>query len=253
MVKIIKKIIKQAFNFLGYQVHRKRIERNSFTDILPHISKQGFVPATVIDVGVANGTFELYEAFPQAKFLLIEPIKEFEEAIKRISKKYNVEAVFAAAADKPGARIINVHRYIQSSSLFKEIEGEHVDGSPREVPTVTIDELCSQRHLKAPYLIKMDIHGAELIALEGACNVLRETEVVILEVYFFQFFINGPQFYDVVHYMKERGFCVYDIFGLHYRPLDQALGAADVVFVKENGPFRKTHSYSTYEQRQKSG
>lgn len=253
MKKIIKKILKQAFNFLGYQVHRKIPGRHSLADALEYISKQGFLPATVIDAGVANGTFELYETFPHAKFLLIEPIKEFEEAIKLISKRYSVEVVIAAAADKPGSRIINVHRFIQSSSLFRETEGKHVDGVPREVPVVTIDELCSQRHLKAPYLIKMDIHGAELIALEGARNVLGDTEVVILESHFFQFFINGPQFYDVVHYMKERGFCVYDICGLHYRPLDEALGAADIVFVKENGLFRKTHSYSTYEQRQKSG
>ena len=55
---------------------------------------------------------------------------------------------------------------------------------------------------------------------------------------------------DVVAYMKNLGFVVYDIFGEDYRPLDGALGQIDIAFVKENGIFRTDHAYATAEQWQ---
>lgn len=183
------------------------------TEALEHLIGLGFRAETVIDLGVANGTFELYKAFPDAIHLLIEPIQEFEEALKDIISKFKAEYVIAAAGAEPGKVTINVHPVLFASSIFKESEGTHVDGAPREVPAVTIDDLCREKNLRGPYLIKADVHGAELLVLEGAKRVLEDTEIVILETHLFQFFIDGPQFFDIVNYMKHHGFCVYDIFG----------------------------------------
>lgn len=85
--------------------------------------------------------------------------------------------------------------------------------------------------------------------MRGAEKVLSESELVILEASLFQFFQGGPQLHDVVIFMKDRGFVVYDIFGGHYRPLDGALAQVDMAFVRENGQFRKYHQYATAEQR----
>ncbi|MHB1345467.1 MAG: hypothetical protein ACYCX3_14095 [Thermoleophilia bacterium] len=43
---------------------------------LRHLAAVGLEPATVIDVGAADGTHELYSAFPSAKRLLVEPLAE---------------------------------------------------------------------------------------------------------------------------------------------------------------------------------
>ena len=101
---------------------------------------------------------------------------------------------------------------------------------------------------KGPYLIKVDVQGAELDVLGGALETLNETELVILEVSMFQLMKDAPQFYDVVVYMKNLGFVVYDIFGESFRPLDGALGQIDMAFVKENGRFRSNHQYATAQQ-----
>ena len=117
------------------------------------------------------------------------------------------------------------------------------------MPAITLDGLCRERDLQGPFLIKVDVQGAELDALEGATQILEHTEYIILEVSLFKFFINGPQFYDVIVFMKERGFVVYDMLGYNYRLLDGAMSQADLVFVKEKGMFRKYHFYATREQR----
>jgi FkbM family methyltransferase len=119
------------------------LPRTTFTEILDHVVRMGFRPSVVIDVGVAYGTFDLYEKFPNSKFLLIEPIKEWEVVLKEISRKYGAKYVLAAAGAKPGKIVINVHSDLSASSIFQEVEGSHVDGIPREVRVVTLDDLCS--------------------------------------------------------------------------------------------------------------
>jgi hypothetical protein len=144
---------------------------------------------------------------------------------------------------------INVHPDLYGSSVLLETEGRHVDGTPREVPVVTVDGLCSEKRLRGPYLIKADVQGAELEVLDGAARVLEDTELILLEVSLFQFYANGPQFYDVLSYMKNRGFVAYDILGHHTRPLDCALAQVDAAFVKENGRFREKHNYCALQEQ----
>jgi len=251
MKQFLKKVIKKTFNACGFEIHRTGTIGRTFDEVLDHVSRLDFRPQTVIDVGVANGTFELYEAFPNARHLLIEPLEEFKPALEKITRQFNAEYVIAAASDKVGRIAINVHSILDGSSILKEVEGSHVDGVERVVPAVTIDYLCNERNLIGPYLIKVDVQGAELQVLNGGRKTLEETELVILEVHLFQFFVNSPQFYDVVSYMKDRGFVVYDCFGGYHRPLDGALAAMDVAFVKESGQFRKQNFFATREQRKR--
>ncbi|MCK5219666.1 FkbM family methyltransferase, partial [bacterium] len=136
-------------------------------------------------------------------------------------------------------------------TIFKESEGRQVDGISRKVAMVRLDTLCRTKNMPGPYLIKIDTQGAELLVLEGAAGILDETDVIILEVSFFQFYKNGPQFFDVVDWMKKRGFVAYDIYGGQTRPLDGALAQVDMVFIKENGLFREKHFYATPHQREK--
>jgi FkbM family methyltransferase len=243
MKQFVENFTKKIFDACGFTILRKGRRRTTWTEVLDHFSRLGFRPQTVIDVGVAYGTLELYMGFPEARHLLVEPLKEFQGILEEISRKYTAEYVLAAAGDKTGTITINVHADPSSSSIYKETDGSHIDGIPRKVPVVTIDDLCKERNLEGPYVIKADVQGAELRALDGAKKVLEHTELIILEVSLFQFYVNGPQFYDVVSYMKAHGFVVYDIFNGYNRPLDGALAQVDIVFVKEYGQFRKEHFY----------
>ena len=203
----------------------------------------------MIDIGVASGTPTLYDAFPNSFFFLIEPLKEFEPKINQIVSHYNGEAIYAAANSTDGEISINVHLdHLEDSSLLNEEMGDEFDGIQRSVPSVKLDTLLENRKLKPPYLLKIDAQGAETDILAGSVEALKLTEVVILETSMFGFMKSCPQFYDIIYLMKNKGFVVYDIFSGHTRPLDGTLGQVDMVFVKENGKFRKSHSYATPEQ-----
>jgi FkbM family methyltransferase len=256
MLTAAKVAAKKLFNAFGLEIRKKQlattpepIPRASMRGALHQLSTLGFHPCTVIDVGVATKTEELYQAFKDANILLIEPLAEFEPFLRDICLSYNAQYVLAAAGENPGSAIINVHPDKFGSSFLKEVEGPSVDGVPREVPVVTIDDLCADRNLVGPYLMKVDVQGAELQVLAGAAHTLQQTEVVILEVTLFRTMIGGPQLADTIARMKQYGLAVYDIFGFHYRPVDNALCQLDMVFVQEQGSFRQTHVYATPEQR----
>jgi FkbM family methyltransferase len=248
-----KHAVVRLFNALGLEVRRLRpstLSRTSLAAGLAQLVRFGFKPHTVIDVGVADATSELYDAFPEASLLLIEPLAEFEPFLKRICSTYNAQYVLAAAGEAPGNAILHVHPDRVSSSLLHEVEGPSVDGVPRSVPVVTIDELSVEKNLKAPYLLKADVQGAELQVLSGATRTLQETEVIILEVSLLAAMIGGPELLDIVCRMKDLGFVAYDLFGLHYRPLDNALCQVDIIFVPQHSALRKCRAYATPEQRQ---
>lgn len=252
-VSSLRHLVVRLFNAFGLNINRIRRTgppRASMTGGLAQLARLGFQPRTVIDAGVANATPELYSTFPSASILLIEPLAEFEPFLQRICSTYKAQYVLAAAGSAPGSATFHVHADRFGSSLLSEVEGPSVDGTPRTVPVVTVDQQCAEKNLSGPYLIKLDVQGAELQVLAGASRTLQQTEAVILEVTLFGTMIGGPQFYDVVHFMKQSGFVAYDIFAVNYRPLDGALAQIDMIFVRENGLFRQSHAFATPEQRQ---
>ena len=87
MEQFLKKVVKKTFNACGFEIHRMGTIGRTLAEVLDHVSRLGFRPQTVIDVGVADGTFELYRAFPNAKHLLIEPLEEFKPALERITRQ----------------------------------------------------------------------------------------------------------------------------------------------------------------------
>ncbi|MCK5243152.1 FkbM family methyltransferase [bacterium] len=252
MLKLLKIQIRKLLRFYGMGFYKiKSSTRHDMRGALEHLSRMNFYPRTVIDVGVAYGTYSLYRQFPNSTHLLVEPLAEYKSVLEKIMQQYKAEYVLAAAGNRDGTIAINVHPDLSGSTIFKESEGKQVDGISRKVPMVRLDSLCCLKNMPGPYLIKIDTQGAELLVLEGAAGILSETEVIILEVSFFQFYKNGPQFFDVIAWMKKQGFVAYDIYGGQIRPLDGALAQVDMVFIKENGPFRENHYYATPRQREK--
>jgi len=257
MLNYSKKIIKKIMGLFGLEIRRKeqvihQTQRNSMYGCLQQAAKNGLNPETIIDVGAADGTPPLYEVFPEATHILIEPLEEFSPNLSQlVTQLKKAEYIIAAATSKTGSIIINVHPDLLGSSIYKEKEDSDVNGVERTVSTVTIDALCTDRGTRGPYLIKIDTQGSELDVLMGAEKTLQDTEFIILEVSLFEFFKGGFQLYECIKFMKDRGFVAYDIFDLQYRLLDGAMSQVDIAFVRNQSQFRKIHFYATKEQRAK--
>ncbi len=230
----------------GIEVQRtERGLRRTLPAVLTHHRRLGLTPATIIDVGVGPGTPELYDAFLDAKLVLVEPLEEWRGHLEQLQRERLAEVVTAAAGRKTGSVEIAVHRVPACSSILGARHGDDAEAVPRAVPMVRLDDLALERGLEGPFVVKVDVEGAELEVLAGAQHVLRDSELVLLEVSLFELVPGAPQFHDVVSWMHDHGFVVADFYNGHNRPLDGALAQLDVAFVQLDGRFRREHAYAS--------
>jgi hypothetical protein len=105
---------------------------------------------------------------------------------------------------------------------------------------VTVDSLFEGPDAPPlPELVKVDAEGYEPEVLAGAERILAHAEVVVLEAALFTFRPGQPTLVDLVHLMDEHGFRPYDLPWFLRRPLDGALGLADVAFARRDGRLRR--------------
>jgi FkbM family methyltransferase len=249
--RLIRGTLQESFNRVGYDLRRKNIKgmfaiRQSFDEAFTHLKAAGFYPDLIIDVGAADGTPPLQKAFADSRFFWIEPLREFESSLKILQQSLKGDYVIVGVGSSEGSFVLYVHKDLHGSTLFNETDGEAFDGTPRTIPVTTLDQLGRQYQWNQykKILLKVDVQGFELEVLKGSASMLSNVEVILLEVSFFRFLQNAPDFYDVVTYMKSIGYVVYDIISGLNRPLDFALGQKDLVFVKENGFFRQSHGWA---------
>jgi FkbM family methyltransferase len=179
-----------------------------------NLRKPGLAPATVIDVGVARGTPNLYRAFPDAHLVLIEPLAEFEEDLRRIATRRGGEYVLAAVGAEPGSATIHVDPHtLYGSSLL--VNSWAAPGAPapekREIEVTTLDRLRDERAWPGPFGLKIDVEGYELQVIGGAVALLRETQFVIAEVSVAQQYAGSAPFAEFVAAMSAHGFGLNDV------------------------------------------
>ncbi|MBI5164737.1 MAG: FkbM family methyltransferase [Magnetospirillum sp.] len=247
----MKRFVLRLLAGLGYEL-RRHPARDALSGALANAARLGTTPATIIDVGAARGGFaaETRRLWPQARMLLVEPLAEFSPALTAFAAGVpGCTVVATAAGNLDGEVTFNVHPDLFGSSLYVEDEEADVNGDPRTVRLRRLDSLRSDYCLAGPFLLKIDVQGAERDVLEGARGVLAETAMAIIETSFLPFFRHGPLAAELMAWMEAAGFVLYDIVGLAHRPLDAALAQADLVFVPRDSPLRRDHRYATPAQR----
>jgi FkbM family methyltransferase len=183
-----------------------------------YIRRLGFRPQTIIDVGVAVGTFELYAAFQDAQLILVEPLAEFFEAISQILARRRGLHVPAAAWSSEGEFEMRVKpHFIEGSTHYSQPESEYGSESVtrRRVRVTTIDRILADHAFPAPFGLKIDTEGAELEVIRGASATLERTVFVIAEVSVLHDRFDGSySFAQFIAAMDEAGFEVCDLLGI---------------------------------------
>jgi FkbM family methyltransferase len=178
----------------------------------------GFTPKTVIDVGAAAGTPELYQAFPSAHHVLIEPLEEFEDALATLAQELGGDYVPTAVGSAEGRAPIRVEGRLGMSSLLDSLTGPpSIDR--REIPITTLDKLLNNRNWAPPFGLKIDTEGFESEVINGAPAVLENTQFVIAELSVSRRFEDAPSCSEFIELMRSRGFEVRDIIDARPSPL----------------------------------
>lgn len=209
---------------------------------LRQLKRRGFHPRTIFDIGVADGTPDLYAAFPDAEYYLIDPTLESLPHMQRIAGRLNATILNMALGDRDAELTISVRPDDIAGSSFYEEVGPLASVKHYTVPVRRFDHVVNG--FSRPALCKIDVQGAELSVLRGIGERIHDLDVIIVETSVIATVKNGPEVIDVIDYMKQQNFVLYDTLGGTRRPLDNALAQVDLLFVKANSPFRADRRWS---------
>lgn len=201
---------------------------------LMNMKRLGFYPKITIDIGAYHGewTKSFLEVFPKSKVLMLDAQSGKKQILKQVCNQHsNVNYEIALLSSKTEKEVVFVENETGSAiSASADLE----DTRGKKIKTSSLDCLLEKLQHPYPNFLKLDVQGHELEVLKGGENSLANSEVCLLEVSFLDLGFQHPLFQEVVNFMNNREFQVYDIVGLIRRPYDKALYQADVLFVKKS-------------------
>jgi FkbM family methyltransferase len=228
--------LKRGFWIAGFELAERGSVARSMATVLDVAKSRGFLPATIVDVGVAYGTAELYAAFPDARLLLIEPVQEWDVQLRKITRGRKTDMVWVAAGSQSSTLKINLYSDLGAATMLRERDAQ--PESTREVPVKRVDDICTSYGVLGPVLLKIDVQGAELDVLRGSEDILGRVEMIVVEVCLHQVYEDGSDFADVFTWLDSHGFCLFDICGSYCSPTDGTLQQIDIVAVPKLSPLR---------------
>jgi FkbM family methyltransferase len=199
-----------------------------------NLAKPGFSPATVIDVGAAHGTRSVYEAFPDANHVLIDPLLEFEGDLRRVLTEYRGEYIPTAVGEREGTVTMEVCRTQLTQSSIPARLGTPPDREERmehrEVPVTTLDRLNEERNWIPPFGLKIDAEGSEQAVIKGAARLLTDTQFVLAEVSGSTAFATNDSFEEFIALMQSHGFRMCDVLHMQKAWHNREVAAMDIMF-----------------------
>jgi len=204
--------------------------RQSKLQSLTSLRNAGFAPAIVFDVGAQVGTPELFQAFPNAHLVMIEPVAECLPSLNRIKSELRSAIILNCA-------VSNINGFatlsMTPSRQYSSIEGK-IGEENREIEVRTLDSIYEDIHIEGQILIKIDVDGPEIKVLQGAKSLLKNDCVLVIEASIAD---ENPRFGNIVEFMSAYGYQVYDIVDHLHRQRDMHLWQVDLVFIKSSSKF----------------
>jgi FkbM family methyltransferase len=234
--RTIKKGILYAVRKLGRQQYDASLEgalqrlRERYTNI-----------QTVIDIGASDGRWSMVcrSYFPRANYLLIEAQPLYESALHALKQRTpNLDYVIKAAGEREGEIYFWENSPTGGIASHQPFADHNI-----VVPMTSVDALVSEFNLQPPFLLKLDTHGAETIIFEGASQALKQTAVIVVEVYNFNFAADTVRYPEMNQFLEQRGFRCVDLCDPIYRDLDGALWQMDLFFEPLSSPVFQSNKF----------
>jgi FkbM family methyltransferase len=228
----MKTIIKALLDHTRYRIVRRDAQNRfqAIDDTLWKMKKRGFDPEVVIDGGAHLGSFTLMarNIFPAAEYHLIEPQAACLPQLRALCEREHFILHEYALASEP----MQLHMSVD----INPNTGAHVvdnRSSSTIVEATSLDNLFGSTLDGRRVLLKLDLQGYELFALNGANRILQSVESILTEVSFYSQAYEPP-INKLIDFLDEHDFELYDIASITGRARDDRARQGDFVFAKKN-------------------
>lgn len=179
---------------------------------------------TVVDIGANRGQFALAaRVITGARVFSFEPLPHAADVFRKVfSGDSDVVLHEAAIGNSSGKKLIHLSARDDSSSLLEigEVQSNFFPGT-HEVGTLdvrvgTLDEFCRSEDIARPAMLKLDVQGFEVQALEGCRSLIGNFDYVYCECSFVELYKGQKLACDVIDLLRADGFCLMGIYNPSY-------------------------------------
>ncbi|WP_211091451.1 FkbM family methyltransferase [Pseudothauera rhizosphaerae] len=193
---------------------------------------------TVIDIGANKGQFALIARymFPRSSIYSFEPLEGPANRYRRLLLP-EFRFYLTQAAIGPENKLVPIHVSASDDSssllpigrlqseLFPGTQESHTD-TVRQAP---LSELLDAATLQRPCLLKLDVQGFELNALQGCTNAFPNIDWIYVECSFLELYEGQALACDVIAYLYLHDFRVSGVYNMTYDSKGRAI-QADFLF-----------------------
>ena len=197
-----------------------------------------FSPQCIYDIGANVGVFTLLvkAIFPDVEIHAFEPHPDLREKfLENTQHLTNIHFHPIAAGSEKCFMKLNETNFIDASSLLNVSETGTKIYDVKKVNEIVVqvenlDDYVLSNNLNLPDLIKLDIQGYELEALQGLTYCLDRSTYILSEVSFKEIYQQQCIYHEIVNFLAKHSFLTYAFGkGINYGiPLNQA----DILFKK---------------------
>jgi FkbM family methyltransferase len=180
---------------------------------------------TAIDVGANRGQFALAlrHCFPEAKIFSFEPLSEPASLFRHLFR-HDKRVVLHETAIGPESKEATIHisGKDDSSSLLAITPSQaRLFPGTAEAGTATVSvgrltEFVTVGDIVQPSLLKLDVQGYELEALDGCDDVLSCFTWIYVEASFVELYNGQALAHQVILKLWERGFYLCGVYNIVY-------------------------------------
>lgn len=228
---------------LGFVVIRK--ENFAYSDISKFFTDRKNI--VIFDIGANQGdiTAELDESYNNAIIHTFEAIPYLaEKQRKRFVDKQNIIVNEAAISNSNEKLEFYVNEFPDTSSLLASDESVlpirygnvYKEKEKITVDAITLDDYCKNNNIKEIDFIKMDIQGAELLALEGAEQLLDQGKIklIYVETMFIPLYKNQAIFSDILSFLSKYNYSLVYMYNLQFNFKTGRLLQCDSVIIHDS-------------------
>lgn len=201
---------------------------------------EGLALDTVVDIGANRGQFALCarRLFPKAAIYSFEPLQRPAAVYRRVFENDPAAKLFPVAiAAEAGSAAMHVSRWDVSSSLLPSAQAQH-DNFPlteetrqESITKARLSECLDKNLIAGAALLKLDVQGYELAALQGCEELLDRFRYVYVEGSFVELYVGQALAGEILAYLLHSGYrllCVANLsYGRKGRPIQ-----ADFLFIR---------------------
>ena len=179
------------------------------------LQQHWYNPRVILDIGANTGewTHSILRIFPNARVKLFEANPNCAADLRQRFSECEIFIGLLGNENKPDV-LFYIDPYNPKGtgcSIMKELTTQYKYATPVMLQMHSLDDLVADR----AEIIKIDVQGAEKLVLEGGLKTLQRADFVLMELNVLQYNEGAPMLAEMVAYMEEKGFQVFDCVEHH--------------------------------------